>query len=91
MKSVTGGLNKVLGILEVSVEIDGKLAKLALKAAAGIDHDMILGMDFINEFDICARLAQGLWRAGEGEWRNFAGTPKAPPGRYMPNARGYLH
>ena len=73
VKSVTGGLNKVLGVLDVSIEIGGKLANLALKAVAGIDHDMIFGVDFINDFDICVKLAKGLWRAGDGEWMTFAG------------------
>ena len=78
VKSVTGGLNKVLGVLEVSIEIGGKLAKLVLKAVAGIDHDMILGMDFINKFDICAKLAKRLWRAGDVEWMSFAGQTEGP-------------
>ena len=75
---MTGGLNNFLEILDVSVEIGGKLAKLALKAVDGIDHDMILGMNFINEFDMCGKLANGLWRAGDGEWMTFTERTEGP-------------
>ena len=39
-----------------------------MKAIRGIEHDLILGMDFIEKFDVEMRPAKGVWTARGGDW-----------------------
>ena len=52
----------------MSLEVGGYITTLSLKAIRGIEHDLILGVDFFENFDIEVRPAKGIWRAREGDW-----------------------
>ena len=52
VKSVTGKVNRIVGELKVSLEVGGYLSTLSFKAIREIDHDLILGMDFFESFDV---------------------------------------
>ena len=65
VKSVTVSVNRVVGDLKVSLEVGGHMSTLAFKAIQGIDHDLILGMDFFESFDVELRPGKELWRSKE--------------------------
>ena len=67
VKSVTGNVNRIVGELKMSLEVGGYLSTLSVKAIRDIDHDLILGMDFFEIFDVELRPGKGLWRAREGK------------------------
>ena len=55
------------------LEVDGESKIISVKAMIELDHDLIFGMDFCEEFDFDAHLARGAWRSNDGEWKPFAG------------------
>ena len=61
VKSVTGKVNRIVGELKVSLEVGGYLSTLSFKAIREIDHDLILGMDFFESFDVELRSGRRLW------------------------------
>ena len=74
--SVTGKVNRIVGELKVSLEVGGYLSTLSFKAIREIDHDLILGMDFFENFNVELRPARGLWRAREGGWMSLTRKDK---------------
>ena len=58
IRTVTGGITRVLGTLKVILEIDGMARLLSMKAVPKLDQDIILGMDFCHLFDVDARLGR---------------------------------
>ena len=74
VRNVTGGITKVLGVLNVMIEIDHHAAPLPMKALHNLDQEIILGMDFCKLFNVDAQLGRGVWRVREGRWRPFAKT-----------------
>ena len=52
----------------MSLEVGGYRSTLSFKAIREIDHDLILGIDFFESFDVELRPGKGLWRAREGDW-----------------------
>ena len=71
IRTVMGGITRVLGTLKVMLEIDGMARSLLMKAVPNLDQDIILGMDFCRLFDVDARLGRRRWRVEEGKWRPF--------------------
>ena len=71
VRTVTGKVSRVLGILNTMLEIDGHTGKIAFKAINELEQEMILGMDFCRVFDCDTRLGRGLWRVQEGSWHAF--------------------
>ena len=51
VKSVMGKVNRIVGELRVTLEVGGYLSTLSFKAIQGIVHDLILGMDFFENFN----------------------------------------
>ena len=45
--SVTGNVYQIVGELRVSLEVRGYISTLSFKAMQGIEHELILGMDFL--------------------------------------------
>ena len=76
VKSVTGKVNRIVGKLKVNLEVGGYLSTLSFKAIREIDHDLILGMDFFESFDVELRPGKGLWRAREGGWMSLTSKNK---------------
>ena len=71
IRTVTGGVTRVLGTLKVMLEIDGVSKALPMNAVPNLDQEIILGMDFCRLFDVGARLGRRRWRVDEGRWRPF--------------------
>ena len=71
IRTVPGGVTRVLGTLKVMLKIDGTSKALPMKAVPNLDQDIILGMDFCKLFDVDARLGRQRWRVEEGKWRPF--------------------
>ena len=67
VRSVMGKVNRIVGELKVSLEVGGYLATLSLKVIRGMEHDLILGMDFSEKFDVEMRPARAVWRARGGD------------------------
>ena len=67
IRSVNGKVTPVIGVLDLMFEVKGESKLISVKAVSELDHNLILGMDFCNEFDIDARLAGGSWRSNDGE------------------------
>ena len=63
----------MIGKLILMLEIDGHAKPLELRAIEGIDHQMILGIDFCEIWHLEIKFAERLWRVREGEYREFAG------------------
>ena len=80
VRSVMEKVNRIVGELKVSLVVGGYLATLSLKALRGMEHDLILGMDFFEKFDVEMRPARGVWRARGGDWAPLAHlkTPNDP-------------
>ena len=76
VKSVTGKVNRIVGELKVSLEVGDYIRTLSFKAIRDIDHDLILGMDFFESFDVELRPGKGLWRAREGGWMSLTSKNK---------------
>ena len=49
IRSVTGDLSRVLGALEVQMEVDGIVKRVHLKVVAELEQDIILDMNFCRE------------------------------------------
>ena len=75
-----GKVNRIVGELKVSLEVRGYIATLSFKAIRRIEHDLILGMDFFEKFDVEMRPAKGVWRTRGGDWAALAhlGTMNDP-------------
>ena len=71
IRTVTGGITRVLGTLKIMLEIDGMARSLSMKAVLNVDQDIILGTDFCRLFDVDARLGRRRWRVEEGKWQPF--------------------
>ena len=56
IRSINGKVTPVLGVLDLTLEVDGKPKIISVKAVAELDHDLVFGMDLYKEFDIDARL-----------------------------------
>ena len=73
VRGVNGRALRVIGKLILMLEIDGHAKPLELRAIEGIDHQMILGIDFCEIWHLEIKFAERLWRVREGEYREFAG------------------
>ena len=73
IRAVTGAISKVLGALEVHIEIDSRIKRVNFRATADLDQEMILGMDFCKDFGFELKLGEGQWRIEGGEWHAFSG------------------
>ena len=71
---ITGGITRVMGVLNMMLEIDHLAKPLPMKARHNLDQEIILGMDFCKMCDFDAQLGRGVWRVREGRWRPFAKT-----------------
>ena len=71
IRTITGGITRVLGTLKVMLEINGMVRSLPMKAGPILDQDIIFGMYFCRLFNIDARLGRRRWRVDEGKWRPF--------------------
>ena len=74
VRNVTGGITRVMGLLNVMLEVNHLAKPLPMKALHNLDQEIILGMDFCKLYDIDAQLGRGVGRAREGRWRPFAKT-----------------
>ena len=74
VRNVTGGITRVLGVLNVMLEIDHHAKPIQMKALHNLDQEIILGIDLCKLFDIDAQLGRGMWRVKEGRWRPFVKT-----------------
>ena len=72
VRTVTGGITRVMGVLNVRLEIDHQAKPLPMKALHNLDQEIILEMDFCKLFDVDAQFGRGVWRIREGRWRPFA-------------------
>ena len=73
VRGVNGGALRVIGKLILMLEIDGQAKPLELRAIEGIDHQMILGIDFCKIWQLEIKFAERIWRVRGGEYREFAG------------------
>ena len=73
IRAVTGAISKVLGALEVHIEIDSRIKRVNFRATADLDQEMILGMDFCKDFGFELKLGEGQWRIEGGDWHAFSG------------------
>ena len=71
IRTVTGGVTRVLGTLKVMLEIDGTSKALPMKAVPNLDQGIILDMDFCKLFKLDVRLGRRRWQVDEGKWRPF--------------------
>ena len=74
VRNVSGGITRIMGVLNVMLEIDHQAKPLPMKALHNLDQEIILGMDFCKAFDVDAELGRGVCRVREGRWRPFART-----------------
>ena len=74
VQNVTRGITRVMGVLNVMLEIDHIAKPLPMKALHNLDQEIILGMDFCKLYDVDTQLGRGVWRVREGRWRPFAKT-----------------
>ena len=61
LSSAFGNRTVPLGKLRVILDVDGTSEAISLRAMKQLEHEMILGMDFCDLFDIDAKLARGKW------------------------------
>ena len=73
VRGVNGGALHVIGKVHLMLEIDGQAKPLEVRAIEGIDHQMILGIDFCKMWQLEIKFAERLWRVHGGEYREFAG------------------
>ena len=59
VNTVTGKVSKVVGVLDIALEIDGHIEKVEFKAISELEQEMILGMDFCRTFKCDTRLGRG--------------------------------
>ncbi|CAB0042942.1 unnamed protein product [Trichogramma brassicae] len=64
----SGGLYKTWGDLPMTLSVDGLDGKIRAKLCDTVRHDVVLGMDFILDFDVDLRGGRHMWRAREGPW-----------------------
>ena len=72
IRIVNGNVTPIAGVINISIEVEGVAKVLSVKVVRQLEHDLIFGMDFCQEFGIEVRFAEGRWRSHEGEWRTFA-------------------
>ena len=72
VRTVTGGITRVMGVLNVMLEIDYQAKPLPMKTLHNLDQEIILGMDLCKLFDVDAQFGRGVWRTREERWRSFA-------------------
>ena len=73
VRGVNGGTLRVLGKLDLLLDIDGQVKPLEVRAIEGMDHQMILGIDFCKLWKLEIRFAERTWRVDDGEFEEFAG------------------
>ena len=71
---MNGKVTPIAGVLNMSIKVEGVPTILSVKVVRELEHDLIFGIDFCQEFGIEVRFAEGRWRSNEGEWRSFAKT-----------------
>ena len=71
VRTATGNVTCALGNLPLTIEVEGRTECVVFRVIAELEQDLILGMDFCRRFDVDTRLGRGVWRACEGEWREF--------------------
>ena len=62
VRSVTGGITRLMGVLNVMLEVDHIAKPSLMKALHNLDQEIILGMDFCKLYDVDAQLGRGLWK-----------------------------
>ena len=68
VRGVNGGALRVIGKVMLMLVIDGQAKFLELRAIEGIDHQMILCIDFCKLWQLEIKFAERVWRVrGEGE------------------------
>ena len=73
VRGVNGGTLRVLGKLNLLLEIDGQVKPLEVRAIEGMDHQMIPGIDFCKLWKLEIRFAERTWRVNDGEFKEFTG------------------
>ena len=73
VRGVNEGTLKVLGKLDLLLDFDGKVKPLEVRAIEGMDHQMILAIDFCKLWKLEIRFAERTWRVNDGEFKEFAG------------------
>ena len=63
----------MLGKFDLLLEIDGQVKPLEVRAIEGMDHQMILGIDFCKLWKLEVRFAERTWKVNNGEFKGFAG------------------
>ena len=72
IRKLTPKLSRVLGAVEINIEIDSVVRKIEFKADGDIEQEVILSMDFCKDFDFEMNLGQGIWKVWGGAWHSFA-------------------
>ena len=88
VRGVNGGSLRVMGKLTLMLKIDGWTKPLEVRAIEGIDHQLILGIDFCRAGKLEIKFAERLWCVDGREFRKFTGrdVDSAPHNR----VRGHL-
>ena len=73
VRGVNGGALHVIGKAILMIEIDRQAKPLEVHAIEGIDHQMILGIDFCKLWQLDIKFAERVWRVRGGEYREFVG------------------
>ena len=76
IETATGTTSRILGELKLFLVVDNAPGELKFKAESNIKHDIILGIDFVRNWDIETRKGQTEWRVGEAAildapWHTF--------------------
>ncbi|XP_014208619.1 uncharacterized protein LOC106639490 [Copidosoma floridanum] len=57
-----------LGVLDVSIELDGHVETLPLRVVDNIGHDIVLGIDFGEKWDVTVSLEKKHWKSFNSPW-----------------------
>ena len=76
IETATGTTSRILGELKLFLVVDNAPGELKFKAESNIKHDIILGIDFVRNWDIETQKGQTEWRVGEAAildapWNTF--------------------
>ena len=71
-RGVSGNALRVLGALRVRISMNNVSKELEVRAIEGIDHEVILGIDFCKQWELEIQFANKLWRVLSGEFRDFS-------------------
>ena len=73
IRSFSGTISKIAGILPALLEIDGIEKRIDFRAVPSIQQEMLLGTDFCDVFRLSLNQAKGIWRANRTEhWYRFS-------------------